>query len=109
MVYGAYGRSGVYEMQKAMRMVLPESLNIPEKIRIAKKFFVASPFTATFRSNPRFLKAAQEYDDEEFFDTFLHSQVGNLVDNNFTGCCIYGAPNSKVARRLRLGACRVFS
>lgn len=75
MVYGTYGRSGVYEMQKAMKRVLPEDLPISEKIKIARKFFMASPYTSTFRSNPRFSKAALEYDDEEFYDTFLHSQV----------------------------------
>jgi len=84
MVYGKYGRSGVYEMQSAMNTLFnsyqPEEkdtsksvFNFNEKVRLAKKFFKMAPSTSTIKSNARFAKAT-EYDNEEFFDTFLHPQ-----------------------------------
>lgn len=72
MLYGTYGRSGVYEMQ-AMLRDLTDGLAPREQIAIARKFLAQLPPTNRFRRNP-FLRDHIEGGDAGLYDLLLHPQ-----------------------------------
>ncbi|MFN4276091.1 MAG: class I SAM-dependent methyltransferase [Ferrovibrio sp.] len=82
MVYGSYGRAGVYPLQAALRQ-LTADLPAGGKLALAKTLLADLPETNEFRRNP-FL-GDHKLGDAEFYDLLLHAQdraytVPELVD-----------------------------
>ncbi|MGO1119341.1 class I SAM-dependent methyltransferase [Rhodovibrionaceae bacterium A322] len=82
MVYGEYGREGLYPLQAALRQ-LGEGLSLKEKVAQAEKLLADLPATNGFSRNP-FLGDHQR-GPAELVDLLLHSQdraytVPQLVD-----------------------------
>ncbi|WP_300303737.1 methyltransferase, partial [Ferrovibrio sp.] len=71
MVYGSYGRAGVYPLQAALRQ-LTGDLSPGEKLSLAKTLLAELPETNEFRRNP-FL-GDHKLGDAEFYDLLLHAQ-----------------------------------
>jgi SAM-dependent methyltransferase len=73
MLYGTLGRAGVYPMQAMLRQLAPDLLPAAERIAICRKLIAALPATNPLRRNP-ILEVSPNWDDNELFDMFLHSQ-----------------------------------
>ena len=71
MVYGSYGRAGVYPLQAMLRQ-LGDDLPLEERIGQARRLLAALPQSNAFRRNP-FL-GDHERGDAELVDLLLHSQ-----------------------------------
>lgn len=71
MVYGSYGRAGVYPLQAALRQ-LTGDLPPAGKLELAKTLLADLPETNEFRRNP-FL-GDHKLGDAEFYDLLLHAQ-----------------------------------
>lgn len=71
MVYGSYGRAGVYPLQAALRQ-LTSDLPPAGKLVLAKTLLAELPETNEFRRNP-FLND-HKLGDAEFYDLLLHAQ-----------------------------------
>jgi len=52
MVYAPHGRTGVYMLQDALRLLAPTDLPPPSRIEIAKRLWKQAPDTAWLRRNP---------------------------------------------------------
>lgn len=72
MVYGRYGRTGVYEMQALLRQVAGEQ-PIPDQIATARRLLKALPSTNRLARNP-FVRDHVEGGDSGLYDLLLHSQ-----------------------------------
>lgn len=73
MVYGALGRTGVYELQEALRQIAPASLPVAERVRLARRTLEALPQTNWFKRNP-FLSDHIKGGDAGLFDLLLHAR-----------------------------------
>ncbi|MFN4165931.1 MAG: class I SAM-dependent methyltransferase [Ferrovibrio sp.] len=71
MVYGSYGRAGIYPLQAALRQ-LTADLPASGKLALAKTLLAELPETNEFRRNP-FL-GDHKLGDAEFYDLLLHAQ-----------------------------------
>ena len=71
MVYGSYGRAGVYPLQAMLRQ-LGESLPLAERIAQARRLLAALPPSNAFKRNP--FVGDHERGDAELVDLLLHSQ-----------------------------------
>ncbi|MEM7442498.1 MAG: class I SAM-dependent methyltransferase [Pseudomonadota bacterium] len=71
MVYGALGRTGVYPMQRALR-ILDEGLTPDRQVALAKQLMAAIPNTNLFKRNA--VLADHKASDAELYDLLLHSQ-----------------------------------
>ena len=71
MVYGTYGRAGVYPLQAMLRQ-LGAGLPLPERIAQARRLLAALPPTNAFKRNPFLGDHARG--DAELVDLLLHSQ-----------------------------------
>lgn len=83
MVYGTYGRSGVYEMQDLLHQLVGDA-PIPEQIALARRLLKTLPPTNRLARNP-FVRDHVEGGDAGLYDLLLHSQdrsytVPELVD-----------------------------
>ena len=83
MVYGRYGRTGIYQMQALMRLINDGIADTPPRIRNAREVLGSLPPTNWFR------RAGQHFEDLEndagIYDLFLHAQdrpytVGELYE-----------------------------
>ena len=71
MVYGEYGRTGVYPTQAALR-ALGRGLDLPAQVALTQKLLAGLPATNWLRRNP-FL-GDHKRSDAELVDLFLHSR-----------------------------------
>ena len=71
MLYGAYGRTGVYPLQSALSR-LGADLDGPAQVALARKLLSALPETNWFRRNP--LLQDHKDSDAGLYDLLLHSQ-----------------------------------
>ncbi len=71
MVYGQYGRSGVYELQAALR-TLGRDLDLPARVRLTKTLLPALPQTNRFARNP--VLGDHRRSDAELVDLLLHAR-----------------------------------
>ncbi|QQP89949.1 methyltransferase [Skermanella sp. TT6] len=71
MVYGTFGRTGVYPLQDALR-TLADGLSDPERIDLAKRLLKTLPPTNWLKRNP-FIGDHQE-SDAGLYDLLLHSR-----------------------------------
>jgi SAM-dependent methyltransferase len=86
MVYGKYGRNGVYPLQKMLR-ALGSGLSLHEQVEIAKKLVESLPASNWFKHNPMLVDHRNS--DAGLVDLLLHSQdraylveeVGALVNS----------------------------
>lgn len=75
MVYGKYGRTGIYQMQELMRMVNKGEENLQTKVDNTKKMLSTLPTTNWFKKDEkRFRIDIEEFGDIGIYDLFLHSQ-----------------------------------
>jgi SAM-dependent methyltransferase len=71
MVYGRYGRSGVYELQESLR-TLGRDLDLPARVRLTRKLLPALPKTNRFARNT--ILGDHKRSDAELVDLLLHSR-----------------------------------
>ncbi len=72
MVYGRYGRAGVYPLQDALRQLTPEDEAPGERIAVAKTLLAELPEGNEFRRNP--FVGDHTTGDAGLYDLLLHSQ-----------------------------------
>ena len=73
MVYGEYGRDGLYPVQDLLRELFPIELPPADRIDGAKRLFATLPATNPFKRNP-FMADHRNGKDTEIFDLLLHSR-----------------------------------
>ncbi|WP_119165176.1 methyltransferase [Algihabitans albus] len=71
MVYGRFGRSGVYELQGALRH-LGQGLDLLARVKLAKTLLPKLPATNRFRRNPNL--GDHKRSDAELVDLLLHER-----------------------------------
>jgi SAM-dependent methyltransferase len=72
MLYGTYGRTGVYPLQEMLRTLAPPSMATEDRIAMAKRLIRFLPTTNLFRRNP-YLNDHVTGGDAGLFDLLLHS------------------------------------
>lgn len=72
MLYGEYGRTGVYPLQELLRTLAPPSMATADRIAMAKRLIRFLPTTNLFRRNPH-LNDHVTGGDAGLFDLLLHS------------------------------------
>src|SRR5499427_5376161 len=88
MVYGQYGRTGVYPLQEMLRTLAPPSMATADRIAMAKRLIRFLPTTNLFRRNP-YLNDHVTGGDAGLYDLLLHSidraytvpEIGELTGN----------------------------
>jgi ubiquinone/menaquinone biosynthesis C-methylase UbiE len=78
MLYGGYGRTGVYPLQEMLRTLAPLSMATEDRIAMAKRLIRFLPTTNLFRRNP-YLNDHVTGGDAGLYDLLLHS-----IDRAFT-------------------------
>ena len=78
MLYGEYGRTGVYPLQEMLRTLAPLSMATEDRIAMAKRLIRFLPTTNQFRRNP-YLNDHVTGGDPGLYDLLLHS-----IDRAFT-------------------------
>jgi SAM-dependent methyltransferase len=72
MLYGQYGRTGVYPLQEILRTIAPPSMAIEDRIAMTKRLMRFLPTTNLFRRNP-YLNDHVTGGDAGLYDLLLHS------------------------------------
>ena len=72
MVYGQYGRTGVYPLQELLRTLAPPSMAMEDRIAMTKRLIRFLPTTNLFRRNPH-LNDHVTGGDAGLYDLLLHS------------------------------------
>jgi len=72
MLYGQYGRTGVYPLQEMLRTLAPLSMATEDRIAMAKRLIRFLPTTNLFRRNP-YLNDHVTGGDPGLYDLLLHS------------------------------------
>jgi SAM-dependent methyltransferase len=72
MLYGQYGRTGVYPLQEMLRTLAPPSMAIEDRIAMTKRLIRFLPTTNLFRRNP-YLNDHVTGGDAGLYDLLLHS------------------------------------
>jgi len=73
MVYGKYGRTGVYQIQELMRLINRGEKDQQAKVRNARQALAALPATNWFKRGEDLITEHQHGGDAEIYDLFLHS------------------------------------
>ena len=75
MLYGEYGRTGIYQMQNLMRLVNGDEQNMQNKVDDTKAMINTLPLKNWYKRDENTFKAKiEEGGDIEVYDLFLHSQ-----------------------------------
>ena len=75
MLYGEYGRTGIYQMQDLMRLVNGDEQNMQTKVDNTKAMINTLPLKNWYKRDENTFKAKiEEGGDIEIYDLFLHSQ-----------------------------------
>jgi SAM-dependent methyltransferase len=72
MLYGEYGRSGVYPLQEMLQTLAPPSMALEDRLAMAKRLIRFLPTTNLFRRNP-YLNDHVTGGDAGLYDLLLHS------------------------------------
>ena len=72
MLYGEYGRSGVYPLQEMLRTLAPPSMAVEDRLAMAKRLIRFLPTTTLFRRKPD-LNDHVTGGDAGLYDLVLHS------------------------------------
>jgi SAM-dependent methyltransferase len=86
MLYGEYGRSGVYPLQELLQTIAPPSMAMEDRLAMARRLIRFLPTTNLFRRNP-YLNDHVTGGDAGLYDLLLHScdraytvpQIGDLT------------------------------
>jgi SAM-dependent methyltransferase len=89
MLYGEYGRSGVYPLQELLRTLAPTSMALEDRIAMTKRLIRFLPTTNLFRRNP-YLNDHVTGGDAGLYDLLLHScdraftvpEIGAMADQS---------------------------
>lgn len=73
LLYGAVGRTGVYQMQELLRLAIGDAPGIPDRIAQAKQILASLPPTNWFRRGAELFSDHRE-NDAGLFDLLLHPQ-----------------------------------
>jgi len=89
MVYGRYGRTGIYQIQDLLRMVNAEEDDIEIELENTKEIIAALPASNALVSNSTWFKEfvdkfKTDHINSEFYDLFLHKR-----DVSYTVADIY--------------------
>ena len=74
MLYGEYGRTGVYQMQQLMKMINVNENQLADKVINTKKILANLPETNWFTHNEKFLVDHINGEDNGLVDLLLHEQ-----------------------------------
>lgn len=74
MVYGRYGRTGVYPIQRLMRLINSESDSVADKLQNLREVLAELPETNWLRRGPPLMPTESEAEDGELYDLYLHAQ-----------------------------------
>ena len=94
MVYGRYGRTGVYETQEALRLLSGEDEPLNRRVGLAKRYLRSLPASNRFQRNPQ-LGDHRSGGDAGLVDLLLHS-----TDRAYTVQELEGALNDAGLRRV---------
>ncbi len=73
MLYGAVGRSGVYDVQEVLRRLAPPELGAEPRVDLARRLLRQLPPTNRLRRNPAVVDHLRD-DDAALFDLLLHGR-----------------------------------
>jgi SAM-dependent methyltransferase len=90
MLYGKYGRNGVYETQEVMRLVNKNERNIESKLSNCRVVLNSLIINNSLRLNEIFLNEIHNFGDSGIFDLLLHSkdkpftvpEIYELIESN---------------------------
>lgn len=85
MVYGQYGRAGVYQLQSLFRLIGDSSLSLGEQVDNARRLLKTLPPCNWYRRGAEMFASVDTMNDSELLDMFLHTQ-----DRAYTVPEIYG-------------------
>ncbi len=74
LVYGKYGRAGIYQFQQLMRLINGSETDLTEKIDLTRRVLAELPASAWFRHNERYLSDHRNLGDSGLVDLLLHEQ-----------------------------------
>ncbi len=74
MLYGRYGRTGVYQMQELMRRINRDEPDLPAKIANTKSVLAGLPKTNWFKRGEDLTGDHREFGDAGIVDMLLHAQ-----------------------------------
>lgn len=74
LLYGCYGRSGVYHVQQLMRLVNHDESCAQAMLRNTREILSALPETNWFKRSPAFSLGEADLQDAHFYDMFLHAK-----------------------------------
>jgi 2-polyprenyl-3-methyl-5-hydroxy-6-metoxy-1,4-benzoquinol methylase len=95
MLYGKYGRSGVYEVQELLRIINKNEQDINQKIANTKIILDSLPAYHPLKQNLKVLRDVRDFGDVGIYDLLLHSQ-----DIPFTVTDIYNLVEEKAKLKL---------
>lgn len=98
MLYGAYGRAGVYPLQMALRQMIPAEASYAEQVAAARKILADLPETNQFLRNSFVTDHKQS--DAGLYDLLLHScdrpftvpQIGMMLERCGLGVAAWIEP-----------------
>lgn len=74
MLYGKIGRTGVYQLQDALRLITGDHINAEEKVKVAKNVLERLPPTNWYQHSKAWISDVEEFGDHGIYDLLLHSQ-----------------------------------
>jgi SAM-dependent methyltransferase len=74
MVYGKYGRTGVYQMQELMRTINKGEGDMQQKVNNTRAVLASLPLTNWFKRGESLIPDHNQHGDVGVYDVFLHSQ-----------------------------------
>ena len=91
MVYGQYGRTGIYQMQALLKLINVNAKTVDEKLETAKSLLKVLPATNWFQRGKDLHHDHVEFGDAGIYDLLLHSQ-----DRAYTVEELYGWFNDEL-------------
>lgn len=73
MVYGQYGRSGIYQIQDLMRIIQTDEADEYQRLEQTRTILESLPPSNWFRRGEEMFPAVAGMDNSEMYDLFLHS------------------------------------
>jgi SAM-dependent methyltransferase len=74
LLYGKYGRTGVYQLQKLMRLINGQDGSMEEKVATTRMVLAQMPESNWFKHNERYLSDHRKLGDSGLYDLLLHEQ-----------------------------------
>ncbi len=107
MLYGKYGRTGVYQMQKLMRLINLNESELSDKIDNTRKIINDLPDTNWFCHNEAYISDHISLDDSGIVDLLLHEQdvsysideIYQLLDNTQLNFVEFSSTKMRLAYR----------